>query len=193
MKVTIISGILIFAVMACKDPKKEQTKNQHIDTIDSIEQIDIDKKVSKAIQNTEKRYVSDSEVDMYDPYDFALEVDTIKAILGKDIAIEIDYFEGDYSGDRDAFIKITWKDTEIKFYEDKQGLHFSNITTPKLSVLGGIRIGIPKQEFLKAMQIEDPDAVLASTVVFTDDYGAMEFFFENDILSLIKIYYEEGD
>jgi|GEM_PF-3509924 len=193
MKATIISGILIFAVMACKDPKKEQTKNQDIATIDSIEQIDVDKKESKIIQSKAKRYVVDSEVDIYDPYDFALQIDTLKAILGKEMTIEIDYSEGESKEDREAFVKITCKDTEIKFYENREGLHFSNITTPKLSVLDGIKIGTPKQAFLEAMKIEDPQALLASIIVFTDDYGAMEFFFENDILSLMKIYYEEGD
>lgn len=193
MKATIISGILIFAVMACKDPKKEQTKNQDIATIDSIEQIDVDKKESKITQSKAKRYVVDSEVDIYDPYDFALQIDTLKAILGKEMTIEIDYSEGESMEDRDAFVKITCKDTEIKFYENREGLHFSNITTPKLSVLDGIKIGTSKQAFLEAMKIGDPQALLASIIVFTDDYGAMEFFFENDILSLMKIYYEEGD
>lgn len=193
MSAKISIYILFFFCLACKNPKSGPAENQHRDTITSTEQLNVDDKSPTAIKQEKKRYVVESKVDIYDPYDFALQIDTLKSILGKEMTIEIDYSEGESMEDRSAFVKITCKDTEIKFYENREGIHFSNITTPKLSVLNGVKIGTPKQAFLNNMNIKDPNVLSASIVVFTDDYGAMEFYFDKDILTLMKIYYEEGD
>ena len=193
MRATISAHILLILCLACKNPKSGEIKSKSPEQTDSTEQHEVGANIPKAVQTSGKSYVIASEVPIYDPYDFALEIDAIKALLGKEIRIDIDYFKDEYSGERDALIKVTYEDTEIKFYQLQEGKHYANITTPKLSVLNGIKIGMPKQEFLTAMQIDGPKASAANTFVYTDDYGTMDFFFEDGALSLIKIYYEEGD
>lgn len=135
----------------------------------------------------------DDEGHIYNPYDFPLEVEPIKALLGHNIVIDTQFFQDEYFPEGFSFIKITHDDTQIAFYDVLQGKHRAHITTPKLSVMGGIKIGTPKQEFIKAMRFRDANAVKFNIFNLMDDYGAMTFSFRKDTLYLIDGYYEEGD
>nr|WP_321415413.1 hypothetical protein [uncultured Allomuricauda sp.] len=189
MRPKTIIYTLLFVCLACKDPKEGATKNHLSKKIDSTEQ----HYGEKAAATPEQTYEIASEIDLYDPYDFTLQMDSIKVLLGNETTIDIDYIEDEFSRDSDALITMRHKETEINFYQFQEGKHSANITTPKLSVLKGIRVGIPREVFLTVMQIDGQEAAVATKFIYTDIYGAMEFFFENNTLSLIKVYYEEGD
>lgn len=197
MKATVLMTILLLAFPSCHNPQKDsktRTEEKEAATAQSS-QIPIPEfQVKDTIQDQEEEYTEmDDEGRIYNPYDFPLEVESIKALLGHDIAIVTQYFEDDYFPEGYTFIKITYKDTEMAFYDVLQGKHRAHITTPKLSVLGGIRIGTPKEEFLKAMHFRDAKAEKFNIFNLKDEYGAMMFSFRKDTLFLIDGYYEEGD
>lgn len=197
MKTTVLIVILLLAFPSCHNPKndsKAKTEEKKAPTAQSS-QIPIPASQVKdtGLDQEEEYTETDDEGRIYNPYDFPLEVESIKALLGHNITIDSKYFEDEYFPEGYTFTKITQKDTQIAFYDVLQGKHRAHITTPKLSVLGGIKIGTPKEEFLKAMHFRDAKAEKFNIFNLMDEYGAMTFSFRKDTLFLINGYYDEGD
>ncbi|WP_420320890.1 hypothetical protein [Flagellimonas sp.] len=129
---------------------------------------------------------------LYHPYDFDLDVDEIKKLLGDEVEVKKKEVEEDEYSDAYTFYTINYQETKLTFY-DYEGKHSATITTPLLPMINGIRIGMSHKDFLKAVKLEGKEAQKASTYSIFDDYGAMDFSFRADTLYLIKGYYEEGD
>ena len=132
----------------------------------------------------------ESQGELYNPYDFLLEVKAIKALLSSGVEVkqqDVDDEYGPYT-----YTVIHYQDTELSFY-DYEGSHKAKITTPKLSVLNGIKVGMKKEDFMKAMKYDAEKVGKATIFNLTDDYGNFEFLFRADTLYLIKGYYEEGN
>ncbi|SFB69517.1 hypothetical protein SAMN04487891_101480 [Flagellimonas taeanensis] len=197
MKTTVLIIILLLAFSSCHSPQKgsnTQTEDKKAITAQLSQTTVPENSGQDTVSSQEEEYTeTDDEGRIYNPYDFPLEVESIKALLGHDIVIDTKYFEDEYYPEGYTFTKITHKDTQIAFYDVLQGKHRAHITTPKLSVLGGIKIGAPKQEFLKAMHFRDANAEKFNIFNLMDEYGAMTFSFRKDTLFLIDGYYEEGD
>jgi len=215
MKFTTIACALLFTCMACNDTKHKETKDQSIEVMDSTVQyyyIDENEPVEKkTVEIQERVYNEESEIGCYSPYDFPLEVDAIKTLLGSK-EIKVEYFEDQYgghlytegppednpgednAGEEARVIRITYKDTKIEFPEFPERWdwywYISYITTPKLSVLGGVKVGMAKQEFLKITDVDNPGALAATKIVFTCERNhEMGFFFRKDTLCRINIDY----
>ena len=129
---------------------------------------------------------------LYNPYDFELDAEVIKDLLGNDIEIKTEYFEGDVYGGDYILTTIVQGDTRIRFY-DYEGKHEAKITTAKLPLLNGIKIGMDRKDFIKVMNFNDNKAKNATIFNMVDDFGAMTFSFRSDTLYLIQGHYEEGD
>ena len=144
-------------------------------------------------QESKVEYTTDDKDGfLYNPYDFPLEIEAIKALLGNEIEIKEEYFEGDEYSEGYTQITIIQGDTRISFY-DYEGKHEAKITTPKLPLHNGIKIGLDRQDFINAMKFTDEKAKNANIFTLVDDYGAMTFSFRKDTLYLIEGYYAEGD
>lgn len=197
MKTTVLITILLFAFPSCHSPKKGSKKNTEENkavTAHFSQMSTADKQEGNPGSTQEVEYIeTDDEGRIYDPYDFPLEAESIKALLGHNISIDTQYFVDEYFPEGYSFVKITHKDTQIAFYDVLPGKHRAHITTPKLSVLDGIKIGTPKQEFIKAMGFRNGNPEKFNIFHLMDEYGAMTFSFRKDTLFLIDGYYEEGD
>lgn len=196
MKTTVLITMLLLAFPSCHSPKNGSTKNteeKKAITAQFFQMPTADKQGGGSGSNQEEYTETDDEGRIYDPYDFPLEVESIKALLGHNMTIDTQYFEDEYFPEGYSFIKITHNDTQIAFYDVLLGKHRAHITTPKLSVLGGIKIGTPKQEFIKAMHFRKGNPEKFNIFHLRDEYGAMTFSFRKDTLFLIDGYYEEGD
>ncbi len=136
--------------------------------------------------------IEDMDGLIYDPYDFPLEEEVIKALLGGTAVIKKQYFAEREYANAYTYIKITQGENEISFY-DYRGKHEAKIFTPKLPLLNGIGIGMHKTDFLGSLEIDDENAKTAKTFSLWDEYGEFSFYFRKDTLYLIKGYYEEGD
>lgn len=192
MKTAIFISILFLAFPSCHNSKKQTNESQEATA--QVSRPEDPQEALKPEGGQEEEYtITDDEGRIYSPYDFPLEMEPLKALLGQNIAIHTQHFEDEYFPEGYTFIKITYKDTELAFYDMMEGKHRAHITTPKLSVLGGIKIGTPKKEFIKAMRFDDDNAIGFNIFNLRDDYGAMTFSFRKDTLYLIDGYYEEGD
>ena len=98
---------------------------------------------------------------LYHPYDFELDVDEIKKILGEEVQVKIEKLEEDKYDDAYTFYTINYKDSELSFY-DYEGKHSATITTPLLPMINGIRIGMTHKNFLKAIKFEEKEAPKAN-------------------------------
>jgi hypothetical protein len=127
-----------------------------------------------------------------DPYDFSLDVATIKDLLGEGAVSTEENFEGGEDYGPYSYYTVKDGETEIKFY-DYPGKHFSTITTPLLPLKNRIRIGMSKVAFLNAMNFASDSTSHANLFRLSDDYGSMEFRFRADTLNMIYAYWEEGD
>jgi hypothetical protein len=144
-------------------------------------------------ENGEIVYVSKNQYSFISaPYDFDLDASTIEGLLGKEAKTKVEEFEAGEDHSAYTYWTITFKDTEINFY-DNPGKHFSNITTPLLPLKKGIKTGMKKDDFLNAMLFNDTNALKATVYKLVDDYGNVNFFFRSDVWYLIKVHYEEGD
>ncbi|WP_318343114.1 hypothetical protein [Flagellimonas baculiformis] len=196
MKTIVLITMLLLAFPSCHSPKngsKKNTEEKKAMTVQFSQMSTADKQGGGLGSNQEEYTETDDEGRIYDPYDFPLEVESIKALLGHNMAIDTQYFADEYFPEGYSFIKITHDDTQIAFYDVLPGKHRAHITTPKLSVLGGIKIGTPKQEFIKAMRFRKGNPEKFNIFHLRDEYGAMTFSFRKDTLFLIDGYYEEGD
>ncbi|KAB5488893.1 MULTISPECIES: hypothetical protein [Flagellimonas] len=197
MKTNVLIIILLLAFPSCHSPKNGSKKSaeEKRATMAQSSQITIPKNQAKDTkQGQEEEYTeTDDEGRIYNPYDFPLEVESIKALLGHNIIIDTKYFEDEYFPEGYTYTKITHKDTQIAFYDVLPGKHRAHITTPKLSVLGGIKIGTPKEEFIKTMHFRDDKVEKFNTFNLMDEYGTMTFSFRKDTLFLIDGFYDEGD
>lgn len=195
MKNAIFISILFLTLPSCHNSKKQTSESKEATAQFSPTPIPESQSGDEGSRKSqEEEYtITDDEGRIYSPYDFPLEIQPLKALLGQDIAVDTQYFEDEYFPEGYTFIKITYKDTELAFYDMMEGKHRAHITTPKLSVLGGIKIGTPKKEFIKAMRFDDDNAIRFNIFNLVDDYGAMTFSFRKDTLYLIDGYYEEGD
>ncbi|MGW9684538.1 hypothetical protein [Flagellimonas sp. 2504JD1-5] len=129
---------------------------------------------------------------LYHPYNFELDVDELKKLLGDEVEVKKkEVAEDDYS-DAYTFYTINYQETKLTFY-DYEGKHSATITTPLLPMINGIRIGMDHKDFLKAIKLEKKEAPKANTYSIFDEYGSIDFSFRADTLYLIKGYYEEGD
>ncbi len=131
---------------------------------------------------------------VWNPFDFALNIDTIVELLGEGAQVKTEEFEGGENeyGHYDAFShhSITDGDTEISFYS--YGNHSATITTSRLPLIHGIKIGMEKLNFLAAMNL--PDTIAHANVFrFDDDYGYVRLTFRADTLDLIEANYEAGE
>ncbi len=127
-----------------------------------------------------------------DPYDFYLSASTIEGLLGEEAKTKVVEFEAGEDYSAYSYTTITFKDTEISFY-DYAGKHFSTITTNLLPLKNGIKIGMKKDAFRSAMGFSDANASNATVYRLVDDYGQMDFSFQADSLYHICAHYEEGD
>ncbi|MEW2920613.1 hypothetical protein AB1A65_04035 [Muricauda sp. ANG21] len=187
--------ILTMLVLSC-NPKKSSKSQEETNKADSSlivgEEI---KENSNAINSgTEEQDIAEYSVDdekglLYNPYDFSLELEPIKTLLGVGVEVNEEYVD-DEQGPY-LYTTITYKDTEISFYDF--GGHEVKITTPKLTVCEGIKIGMKKADFVKSMKIDPKKMEAASIFSLVDTYGYMGFHFRSDTLYLISGYYKEGD
>lgn len=127
-----------------------------------------------------------------DPYDFSLDVSTIKELLGEGAESKEENFEGGEDYEPYSYYTVTHEKAEMSFYS-YPGKHFSTITTPLLPLKNGIRIGMSKQAFLSAMNFVGDSTSNVTLFRLMDDYGSMEFRFRADTLNMIYANWEEGD
>jgi hypothetical protein len=208
MKILVFPGFALLSCIACTIPKTEvaavqdsasakmdtmvqQTNATEVspptssDTIETIGELTEEKGETIYVVQNQYSFISD-------PYDFSLDVATIEALLGEEAKTKVEEFEAGEDYDAYSYFTISWKDTEISFY-DYPGKHFSHITSPLLPLKNGIKIGMTKDDFLKTMTFSHENALKTSLYRLTDDYGYMDFKFRADTLSLISAHYEEGD
>jgi hypothetical protein len=127
-----------------------------------------------------------------DPYDFSLDVSTIKELLGEQAEFKEENFEGGEDYEPYSYYTVTYNESKISFYS-YPGKHFSTINTPLLPLKNGIKIGMAKRDFLSAMNFTGDSISHVTLFRLFDDYGSMEFRFRADTLNVISAYYEEGD
>lgn len=185
-----------------KDSSLKNNPKEDMDSHDSRYLIDTghssvegEKIKSNLTENEQKEeyIVYDKEGFIYNPYDFPLEANVIEALLGNNVEINEKYVQSGEFDEGYVFTQITYGDTKLSFY-DYEGKHRAKITTPKLPLKNGIRIGMSKQNFIKAMKFDGDKAQQANLFTLEDEgYGTMSFYFSKDILYLIDGYYEEGD
>lgn len=213
-----ILAIALSCCIACDGSKNEATgdKDTLVMETDTIVQQSYSKETTTST-TAEKEiiYASDNYgFDVSDPYDFSLSAESIEKLLGKEAKTAVEEFEfiredfntdptteklveededkAEEDFDTYTYTTITYKDTEISFY-DYPGKHSSHITTPLLPLQNGIKIGMKRENFLQAMKFDDENSLKATVYEFGDDYGYMKISFRADTLYLIEVDYEEGD
>jgi hypothetical protein len=194
--------IIVFLIFIhCSGPKPEtnETDSTQIAT-DSISLPSDESDVNPESENT---LTSENETEVIyeittqpgfisDPFDFELNAETLKNLLGPQTQIMEQDFEGGEDYPAYTHITVTCADNELKFYS-YSGKHFADINTSRLPLKKGIQIGISKASFLDKMELTGDDASYANTFKIYDSYGEMEFSFKADTLSHIYVSYEEGD
>ena len=190
--------MLLVAVLLTNCVSKTETKK---------ETVVVQQKTQKLIGETENQAISNQkneesqkktfEVEdkngfIYYPYDFPLDEGVIKALLDNNVEIKKEFVAKSEYADAYTFITITRGDTELSFY-DYEGKHQARITTAKLPLQNGIKIGMHKTDFLTEMKFTEESAKAVSTYSLWNEYGEFSFYFRKDTLYLINGYYEEGD
>lgn len=203
----VISIILIVVVISCssQENKTQAVEDSTVSAIDSItappvivattppEQTSIVLDGGLTVKDGDTiMYVSNQWAFISDPYDFSLDPDVIKELLGEEAQSKEEQYEAGEDYEAFSYYTVTYKDTELSFYS-YPGKHFSSITTPLLQLKNGIRIGMTKQDFLKAMNFTGDSVRYATLFNLSDDYGYMEFRFRADTLNFIYANWEEGD
>lgn len=204
LRYTLVLPILFIGCM----PKKDQKNQAHEilnDTIakqtDSISLVTKTPKIhsDSIIAHTEKEILSehgyiieDTEGRLYDACDFPLDVDSIKTILGDNLEVITQNLGGDRGSDSFTRTTINYQNTEIA-YNDKIGFRYDvYITTDKLSVFNGVKIGMDKMNFINTLKFFKHKKA-ENVYIFTvkDNHGSMTFSFQADnTLYLIAGYYE---
>lgn len=141
-------------------------------------------------------FAQSSMVSVSSPFDFSLDSASLMDLLGEETRIEATIAPPgeDEMGPYDGYTYYELKSgkTTLTFYS-YSGKHTADIYTDKLTVGGGIAVGMSLDEFIEKMFL-DEEAKNARSFTINDDYGSMSFYFDTeDKLININVYYEEGD
>ncbi len=192
--------VLFILFMSCM-PKKNSQNQEKTTSNDTVvhkaktisNNIEEPKTITETNTGTEEQpdleYSIEDKGWLYDPFDFPLEIEAIKSLLGEEVEIKEEYVDDEHGAY--TYTTVTYQDTEISFYDF--GGYETKITTPKLSVMDGIKIGMKKTDFIEAMKFDPKKTATANIFSLTDIYGNMEFRFQSDTLYRISGYYQEGD
>jgi hypothetical protein len=194
--------LTLLACLACNTSKKEVViKSDSTDVVkDSAKAVVVTTEEQVVVRSGELKEekgefvytIANDYSFVSSPYDFDLSATTIESMLGPEAKTSVEEFEGGEDYDAYSITTITFKDSKISFYSFA-GKHFADIYTDLLPFRNGIKVGMTKQDFIKAMALEGEDALKATTYEMLDDYGSMKFSFRDDKLYNIYVSYEEGD
>jgi len=136
--------------------------------------------------------ISSTKLPLSNPYDFKLDAEKIKSLLGPNATMETQKVA--VVDDNPGYTMYTINDNNarIKFASDQRS-HNAEIQTRALRLKNGITVGMLKESFVKKMSIENSAASKATLFKLYDDYGFMNFYFKSDTLNLIKIEYAKGE
>jgi hypothetical protein len=200
----LFSTMIVAGIISCSTPKNESIISQAPasatkDTLKTVADVVAKQEVTQ-LQTGDLReekgewvYTISNEYSFVSsPYDFDLNSATIESMLGAQAKTSVEEVEGGDDYDAYSISTVTFKDSKISFYS-YPGKHSADIYTDLLPFKNGIKVGMTKQEFMKAMAIGGEDALKATVYELTDDYGYVKFSFRDDKLHNIYVTYEEGD
>lgn len=159
VRYTLVLFILFISCMPNKNSQNQEKTTSNDTVVHKVKTISNnieEPKTTTDPTNTGTEEQSDLEYSiedkgwLYNPFDFPLEAETIKFLLGEEVEIKEEYVD-DENGAY-TYTTVTYQDTKISFYGF--GGYETQITTPKLSVLDGIKIGMKKTDFIEAMKFD---------------------------------------